>query len=111
MSKEVHYLRKKQIAYLQNCLVKHCEDEEERLIVKDMILRLKNANTHIISKSELAKQYGITRRTFSRRVHNTDELINKLIEKYGYEKKRQVLMPAEVRLIAEYLGDPPAPNL
>lgn len=103
MNKEAHYMKKRQIEILQECLLRHSDKEDVRAL-KDLIKRLKVSNRPILYKSDLASRYGISQKTFNRRVMGCEKLTKELIEKFGYNKKRQFLMPGEVKLITDYLG-------
>lgn len=58
-----------------------------------------------ISKNELAQLYHINMVTLNKRIMQIDGLYEKLNKKYGYTKWRKYLMPAEVELIMEHLGN------
>jgi len=105
--KQLRRETKKEISILQDMVYNRCEDAEEKKIIHNLIVKLKNTQEGTISKSELAQQYGITLTTLIRRINNKKSLISELTKKFKYNKYLKLLMPAEVECIYNHLGIPP----
>lgn len=80
-------------------------NEEDLTALQNLLRELRPIKYGTISKGELAKLYNINMVTLNKRMLQMDGLIDELHRKYGYTKWRKFLMPAEVELIRQRLGD------
>ena len=81
--------------------------EVEKKTILNLIQKLNQTEGGPILKSDLARQYGISIRSLTRRIHDNSALKLELYEKFQYTKWRKLLMPEEVNCIYRYLGTPP----
>jgi len=103
----MHVKTRLQIEILKKNIMPHCECEQDRGLIRDLISRLKQSKSGSVSKGELALQYNISVRTLRRRFKSADGLLSELFDSSSYEKRRRYLLPAEIECVYKHLGIPP----
>jgi hypothetical protein len=104
---QMHVKTRLQIDVLQKTVISHCECDQDKQVIRELITRLKNHQSGSVSKGELARQYGISPVTLYRRIRSADGLLSELFDDFNYNKWRKYLLPNEIECIYKYLGIPP----
>jgi len=76
-------------------------DEE---IIEDLIIKLgkKKKERLIITKTELANELGVTRKTFMNKILDRRDLVKEL-HIAGWDENQRIFYPNEVKIIKKYM--------